>query len=67
MRKATTKRERKYGKKESDEVEKLKPKKKPQDKKKDNAPEKNIASFNGDPIRPMRRIVETSWQSGRDV
>ena len=42
-------------------------KKKPQDKKKDNAPEKNIASFNGDPIRPMRRIVETSWQSGRDV
>lgn len=28
---------------------------------------KEKGTFDGDPIKPMRRIVETSWQSGRDV
>jgi pentatricopeptide repeat protein len=28
---------------------------------------KEVATFDGDPIKPMRRIIETSWQSGRDV
>ena len=32
-----------------------------------NKKKKDIASFEGDPIRPMRHIVEQSWQSGRDV
>jgi len=27
---------------------------------------KEKATFNGDLIKPMRRIIETSWQSGRD-
>ena len=52
-----------------------KPKGKRQKKKKEepkrddssNKKKKDIASFEGDPIRPMRHIVEQSWQSGRDV
>lgn len=44
-----------------------KKKKKIQEEQTKERPPEDIATFKGDPIRPMRYIVEQSWQSGRDV
>ena len=49
-------------------VQEKKPRQRRKKKKKEEEKKpREVATFDGDPIKPMRRIVEQSWQSGRDV